>query len=283
MVTCPKCGKDFDGNVCPNCGYNPNASPPFVPPVETSQPSYSQPQYPSQQYICLLCSGPLTFVKEYAQWYCPRCGKYASEMHMYRPSQPAPRKLSFGEKITGFLGNPTNAFNNVKSERFAGCVKYYGVLLVIYSILATTIFMATGIAMETMVRTMGGTVIGEGISVNDYITTLTFSIVIGIIGLFIGGAWLHLWIYILGGRKGYANTVKAIAYGATPALLFSWIPCIGFIGSIWSLVLNVIGISHLQEISTGRSAAAFILAVVSVIITIIIVYTRTSWLMMTGV
>jgi len=279
MVTCPKCSKDFEGNVCPYCGYSLSASPTFVQPIETPQPSYYQPQ----QYVCLLCGGSLTFVKEYAQWYCPRCKKYASEMHVSTPPQPAPRKLSFGEKITGFLGNPTNAFNNVKPERFADCVKYYGVLLVMYGILATTIFMATGIAMETVVRTTGGTVIGEGVGVNDYVTTLVFSIVIGVLGLFIGGAWLHLWIYILGGRKGYTNTVKAIAYGATPALLFGWIPCIGFIGSIWGLVLNVIGISQLQEISTGRSAAAFILAVVSVIITIIIVYTRTSWLMMTGV
>ena len=83
MIKCPKCGKDFEGNVCPYCGYS--VQPAFVPPVNP-QPSYSQPQYPSQQYTCLLCGGPLTFVKEYAKWYCPRCRKYASEM----PNYPCP-------------------------------------------------------------------------------------------------------------------------------------------------------------------------------------------------
>jgi len=89
MARCPKCGKDFEGNVCPNCGYS--VQPTFVPPIETPQPSYYQPQ---PQNICLLCGGPLTFVKEYAQWYCPRCGKYASEMPQY-PCPTCGRPLVF--------------------------------------------------------------------------------------------------------------------------------------------------------------------------------------------
>jgi len=90
MVKCPKCGKDFEGNVCPYCGYNITTQPAFVPPIETPQPSYQ----PQPQNICLLCGGSLTFVKEYAQWYCPRCGKYASEMPQY-PCPTCGRPLVF--------------------------------------------------------------------------------------------------------------------------------------------------------------------------------------------
>lgn len=97
MTKCPKCGKDFEGNVCSNCGYNIIAHPAFVPPIESPQPSYSQPQYQPQQYTCLLCGGVLTFVKEYAQWYCQRCRKYASEM----PQCPVMTPPSIKKKVVG--------------------------------------------------------------------------------------------------------------------------------------------------------------------------------------
>jgi hypothetical protein len=97
------------------------------------------------------------------------------------------------------------------------------------------------------------------------------AIIWGIILVFIGGAWLHLWVYILGGRKGYIQTVKSLMYGSTPLLLIGWIPFVSIIGEIWAFVLQILGVRELHEISTGRAIGAVIIAIlVPVIIAIII-------------
>ena len=69
-------------------------------------------------------------------------------------------------------------------------------------------------------------------------------IVGGIIGVFVGGAWLHIFVLLFGGRKGYLQTVKALIYGSTPGLLISWIPVIGIIGALWTLILEILGIQE---------------------------------------
>ena len=47
-----------------------------------------------------------------------------------------------------------------------------------------------------------------------------FAVVIGgFIGLIISGLWLHLWVYIFGGRKGIKNTIKTVFYSYSPVYL----------------------------------------------------------------
>jgi len=85
-------------------------------------------------------------------------------------------------------------------------------------------------------------------------------------GLFISGSLTHLFVRAFGGRKGYANTIKAFVYGDTPFLLFGWIPFVGMLFWIWALVLNIIGIRQLHEISTGRAVGAVLLSIVALVI-----------------
>lgn len=40
----------------------------------------------------------------------------------------------------------------------------------------------------------------------------------GIIGVFIDGLLLHLWVYLVGGRNGIGETIKAVM-GVTPSFL----------------------------------------------------------------
>ena len=92
----------------------------------------------------------------------------------------------------------------------------------------------------------------------------------GFVGALIFGAWLHLWVYIFGGRLGIWQTIKTVMYGSTPSLLFGWIPFIGFVFTLWSLVLGILGISELQEISSLKATLAVALAVMIPLILIII-------------
>lgn len=186
---------------------------------------------------------------------------------MVTPSYQAPppylmpaRKLSFGEKVKGFLISPTDTFNNVKIDTLGDAVKYYIIWVVIHAVLSTIVIIAversTFEILWKMCRLNEASIVMLGA------TTLAMLIMLQFVGLFIGGAWIHLWVWIFGGRKGYGNTVKAFAYGDTPSLLLGWIPFVGGIFGLWALVLNIIGIRQLHEISTGRTIAALVVAII---------------------
>ena len=78
----------------------------------------------------------------------------------------------------------------------------------------------------------------------------------------IGSLWMHIWVYVCGGRKGVGQTIKSMAYGYVPTFLFGWIPFVGVIFSIWTLAVQIIGFRQLHEISTGRAVLAYLLGAI---------------------
>lgn len=91
----------------------------------------------------------------------------------------------------------------------------------------------------------------------------------GFIGTLIFGAWLHLWVYLFGGRRGILQTINVVVYASTPRLIFGWIPFIGFIFVLWSLVLGILGIRELQEVDTVKAILALAFAVMIPVIILI--------------
>lgn len=97
IIKCPKCNKEFDLKgkpasiiCCPYCGCSIDREtgqliPQFEEVKETIQ-NFQPVSRQTPQYPCLLCSRPMEYIKEYNQWYCPNCRKYASEM----PNYPCP-------------------------------------------------------------------------------------------------------------------------------------------------------------------------------------------------
>ena len=178
----------------------------------------------------------------------------------------------FGEKVKGFLVSPVSTFQEVKEEDLGSAVKYFIVLALVFSILWAIIFAAIG---STITSFMPTNMLPFGAAMGLVGAVVLFiTLIVGlIVGLFIGGAILHIFVYIVGGRKGYAQTVKAIAYGETPALLLGWIPLIGPVFSIWALILGILGIRELHEISTGRAVLAVLLPAIIIGITVAIAAT----------
>jgi hypothetical protein len=179
--------------------------------------------------------------------------------------------MDFIELVKGFLLSPVETFQKVRKADLGDTLKYFLILVVINTVLSVIISL---VALSAMWGVYSSIFEGLGIAIPaaagfGIIVIAILMIFVTLLVLFIWAAWLHLWVYILGGRKGYMETVKAIAYGDTPSLLLRWIPVIGFIGSIWSLILWVLGIRELHEISTGRAAGAVILAIVVLLVIII--------------
>jgi len=177
------------------------------------------------------------------------------------------RRLSFGEKVKGFIAEPVNTFNNVEAEALGSALKYFTIWVVIYTILRTVIFYTVERRVfQTLWDLLGLSDAPLYLYHFDPVIFALLAVLGAFAGLFISGSWAHLFVRAFGGRKGYGNTIKAFAYGNTPVFLFGWLPFVGMLFSLWALVLNIIGIRQLHEISTGRAVGAVLLSIVALII-----------------
>lgn len=91
---------------------------------------------------------------------------------------------------------------------------------------------------------------------------LVFSPLLTVLGIFIWSGIVHLCLTIFGGAKGsYDTTLRVVAYGSAPAV-WAVIPAVGgFIGSIWSIVIEIIGLAEAHGTTGGRAAAAVLVPI----------------------
>lgn len=167
-------------------------------------------------------------------------------------------EIGFGEKIKGFLLSPTETFQKVKEEDLGPLMRYFVILTLIFSILMAVIMVGLTSAMLSLLPVKLPFMAGAVGGLTAVVTFITLLISL-LIGLFIIAAIVHIFVYLLGGKKGYTQTVKAMGYGMTPSLLLGWIPFIGIIVGIWALIVEIIGVRELQEMSTGKAVLAVIL------------------------
>lgn len=171
--------------------------------------------------------------------------------------------MDFLEKVKGLLMEPAKTFDALKEEPLLEATKYYAVIAAVYSALLALLFSFASSFFGAM---MGfgrlGTMMGAGVGIGAAVIYFVMFMVFMIVGAFIGGAVLHIFVYIVGGRHGIAQTIKACMYGSTPSLLFGWIPVVNAIAMIWSLATEIVGIRQLHEISTGKAILAVILPLI---------------------
>ena len=166
------------------------------------------------------------------------------------------------EKVKGFLTNPVDTFRQLKEEQPDTVFPYFIMLLLLHAALSAVL---AALAIEIL--PMAGMING---GLSGPVVVFFVSLVAGFVGILVFGAWLHLWVYIFGGRRGIWQTMKAVMYGDTPFLLFGWIPFIGFVFVLWSLVLGILGIRELQEMSSIKAILAVALAVMIPLILLLI-------------
>jgi hypothetical protein len=166
------------------------------------------------------------------------------------------------EQVKGFLMNPVETFRDAKGDDLGEVLTYFAVILAINAVLSGLLIMAgfnptadlLGIEAET------GIVAG--------ITTIIQVFISGFIGLFILALIIHLFVALIIGGNGVEQTIKAMAYGATPSMLLGWIPVVNLIGFVWAVILYVIGIRELHDTTTGRAAIAVVLPVIIIVLLI---------------
>jgi len=171
--------------------------------------------------------------------------------------------LSIWERIKGFLFSPSDTFDASMEDTLGDAFKYYVVILMIPAVLSAILIAVLFSLFAGMLGVFGVPAIPFGAAMAPLLAVGVFVGVLvgGIIGVFIDGLWLHLWVYLVGGRNGIGETIKAVMYGATPSFLLGWIPIVNFIALIWALIVGIIGVRQLQELSTGKAVLAVIIAI----------------------
>ena len=165
-------------------------------------------------------------------------------------------------KAKGFLLTPVETFRQSKNDELSTVFTYFIALLLFNAILSAAF---AAIMIETL-PALAMMTWGMSVPVAIFLMML----VGGFIATLVFGVWLHLWVYLFGGRRGIMQTINAVIYGSTPRLLFGWIPFIGFIFTLWSLALGILGVRELQEIDSLKATLAVALAVMIPVILLIV-------------
>jgi hypothetical protein len=79
-----------------------------------------------------------------------------------------------------------------------------------------------------------------------------------VLGVYIGAAIQHLFVFLfVRERRGFWGTFSVVAYGAAAiSLLFSWMPILGYLASIYGIYMTTIGLREMHGTSTLRALLA---------------------------
>ena len=185
----------------------------------------------------------------------------------------AKSKMNLIEKAGGVLRTPSAFFKAAKAEKgFKDAFVYLAVISLVSSIL--NYFLNP---LSSSAFTMFGGGLGFGFIIAMWVVGLVLSFVI--YGFF------HLFVMLLGGKKGYHNTYKAFAYSSTPTALLGWVSGVlvssGMGGMIigalvlvallvWAFYINLRGLSILQEMTMWRTLAVMVIGVAVIVVIIVV-------------
>ena len=181
------------------------------------------------------------------------------------------RKQTFFQKVGGFIARPADTFKALKDESLGKAFGYYALINLISSVILGVLFgLALTLISNLLLATPEYAVLAEFLSRISMAILIPVSIVViyalNWIGLLLSGLIIHLGVLAFARpHKRLSETYKVIAYGSTPGI-FNFISIIPYMGellssglSIWSMVLNVIGLKEYHETSLGRAIAALLI------------------------
>lgn len=169
---------------------------------------------------------------------------------------------TFTGRAKGFLLDPVQTFTAAREDSLGSAFSYYVILLIIFAVL-------NAVVLFGLMRVAGQQTISGLIPVVPGAAPLWMvggAILLGIGGAIIAGAVLHIFVYIVGGRMGIGETLKALMYSATPALMLGWIPVINVIAGIWGIILLIVGLRELHQFSTSRAVLSLVIPLVLAVI-----------------
>jgi hypothetical protein len=78
-----------------------------------------------------------------------------------------------------------------------------------------------------------------------------------VLGVYIGAAIQHLFVFLfVRERRGFWGTFPVVAYGGAAISLFSWMPILGYLASIYGIYVTTVGLREMHGTSTTRALLA---------------------------
>lgn len=176
----------------------------------------------------------------------------------FEPSAPL---NSFVDTVRRVVTQPTSFFRGLPRQgNFANPLIFALICFVINAILTGLLELAGVGASRWFVRVADGRNIFE--RVIDFLGTLVFTPIAGVIGIFIGAAILQLLTRLIVGanNSGYRASFRVASYTAVTALV-NWIPVIGGLLALYGIYLSVVGIREMHQTTTGKAALVVLIPV----------------------
>jgi len=167
-------------------------------------------------------------------------------------------------RIPLVLMKPREAFQQARNEPLATAAFTVIPLALLFAVLVTAmgVLLSPAAVFGPMAPLLTGSgFMQPGITPAALLAGVLILAVLCLIAISLKAAWLHLWVYVLGGRQGVEQTAKAVLSAAIPIFLLGGIPLLGLlVGALWAIVILVTGIEVLHGISSGRALASVFLA-----------------------
>ena len=192
------------------------------------------------------------------------------------------KRRTFFQKVGGFIARPADTFKALKGESLGKAFGYYALISLISSVVLGVLF---GLALHLLINLFSAE--PDYMVLAEFLSRISTAVLIPLlivaiyaccwIGLLLNGLITHLGVLAFARpHKRLSETYKAMAYGATPGI-FDFISLIPYLGnmfssglSIWSTVLEIIGLKEYHETSWGRAIAAVLVIPFALLILILI-------------
>ncbi len=186
--------------------------------------------------------------------------------------------------IRSFFSSPKNFFSAVnKDEGYKKPWLYFMIIMSAYYALALVFSIPS---LMISMKTTGAGPVGAVLGIIIMLFIFIFSLALGAGLIFVSAGILHLFLLIVGAKKGYLQTFKLVCYASTPIIIIApfiilnIIPFIGFMMymflafalMIYVMVIEVIAAKVLHGLSTARAVVGVVvLPLVLVLIIFMIV------------
>ena len=184
----------------------------------------------------------------------------------------------FVTTVKGFVMTPSETFVKTREKSLGCAYQYYIALLVIFTVLFGIVTVTMGlVAFNSMIGALavipivGGLIAGGASKFMWFVIALDFFFVYlvfvaALVGVFVAGLLNHVFVLMMDGKKGVEQTLKTTMYASTPTLLLGWIPFVGILGYIWTLVLLVLGFKETQDMKIEFAALVVLVPIVLLLI-----------------
>ncbi len=238
---------------------------------------------------CSTC-GKTFDVQQTGAGYCPHCGTHVFiESDAAEPGRPVPEhggeELPGGNPFdrrheTGFLGaflgalklvlfEPGRLFRNMRIDSTGGAFLFGWLCLTIGSVangfwnylsarFSTTA--ARELDLSGLPREIGEVleeILQEAADPSGALMTIVLAPIVAVVAVLLNAALVHVGTILFGANnRGWNASFTAVCYGFAPWLLWIIPVCGGLIGTIWTVILTIVGVYYLQRTTGARATFA---------------------------